>query len=186
MNEKFLLESVPGIFKKGRELEKIVACGTQLKDVDLDKAILALQFSGLGRTGSKAVADMIVNGEADFTGLDSKVMEPFKDKNSREMMLVAKFVGTLRKMGVKIIAPQPVSADAIKYEMTGSPSNSGFKDKKELEKFLKPKGYVYASISKGATILLTDSLTKTGTKMDAAKKKGIKIVLYTDLVESLK
>ena len=82
----------------------------------------------------------------------------------------------------------------ITYEMTGSPKESGFKTKSELIEYLKGKGYVKDDLSRegaGAVpehvcdILLTDSYSSSSNKMQKAKKMGITIKTYQNLLKEL-
>jgi len=68
--------------------------------------------------------------------------------------------------------------------MTGSPKDAGFKVKSDLIKFLASHGYVHKPL-KEAKYLLTDSLNSNSSKMEAARKAGVEILTYEDLVAKL-
>ena len=68
--------------------------------------------------------------------------------------------------------------------MTGSPKDAGYKVKSDLVKFMATYGYVHKSL-KEAKILLTDSMTSTSSKMSAARKAGVEIVTYDDMIAKL-
>jgi len=82
----------------------------------------------------------------------------------------------------------------ITYEMTGSPEGAGFKHKKDLIAFLADRGYVKDDLSRlGAGVvpdqecelLLTDSYDSNTSKMRKAKKLGVPIKTYQDLIKEL-
>ena len=68
------------------------------------------------------------------------------------------------------------------YEMTGSPRSAGFQNKKELVEILEKKGYVKGNEFE---LLLTDSHNSTTVKMIKAKKNGITIMTYDELIKQL-
>jgi len=68
--------------------------------------------------------------------------------------------------------------------MTGSPKDAGYKVKSDLVKFMATHGYVHKPL-KEAKILLTDSMTSTSSKMSAARKAGVEIVTYDDMIAKL-
>jgi len=69
--------------------------------------------------------------------------------------------------------------------MTGSPSDAGYKTKEELVNFLATKGFAHTKL-KDAKLLLTDSHASGSSKMKDARKKGIKIMTYDELVATIK
>ena len=64
--------------------------------------------------------------------------------------------------------------------MTGSPKAFGFSTKKEFIEFAKNKGYIHTKLNE-AEVLITDNLNSSSAKIKNAEKKGIKIILYTDV-----
>ena len=68
--------------------------------------------------------------------------------------------------------------------MTGSPKSSGFNVKSDLEKFLLSHGYIHKGL-KDAKILLTDSVTSSSSKMQAARKQGVEIREYSEFIQEL-
>lgn len=68
--------------------------------------------------------------------------------------------------------------------MTGSPKDAGYKVKSDLVKFMASHGYVHKPL-KEAKVLLTDSITSTSSKMAAARKAGIEILTYEDMIAKL-
>jgi spore coat polysaccharide biosynthesis predicted glycosyltransferase SpsG len=86
------------------------------------------------------------------------------------------------------------SSGNLHYEMTGSPKEAGFKTKAELIKHLAGHGYVKDDLSgegygkvpdKVCDLLLTDSYDSPSSKMTKAKKLGIQILTFQDLLKEL-
>lgn len=175
-----------GVFKPGRQLELILGAIKVLKQVDLDKAILALQFDGLGDTGSKAVADLVAGRISNFDnmGLEKAVVDPFLNSNSWQSQSIKSFLAVLKDNGITVNMPKQIAAGSIIFEMTGSPESAGYSTKEELVDYLARKGYVHGKLAK-ASLLLTDSYSSSTSKMKDAAKKGIKIMTYEDLINSL-
>ena len=87
-----------------------------------------------------------------------------------------------------------IMADKIHYEMTGSPKEAGFKTKAELIKHLAGHGYVKDDLSgeghgkvpdKVCDLLLTNSYDSPSSKMTKARKLGIRILTFQDLLKEL-
>jgi len=175
-----------GVFKPGRQLEIILNSIKALKQVDLDKAVLALQFEGLGDTGSKAVADLIAGRIKNFDnmGLEKAVVDPFLNPNSWQSQSVKSFLAVLKDNGITVNMPKQIAAGAIVFEMTGSPESAGYNTKEEFVDYVARHGYVHGKLSK-ASLLITDSYSSKTSKMTDAAKKGIKIITYEDLINSL-
>lgn len=189
MNESYLTHNhtpagLDAVFTPGRSLDIILNASKSTRAVDLDKVILALQLPRVGRTISKEVAKMFAGVRYSFDGLESDVVKPFLVDSSKESHLVQKLVQILRDRGVTINMPVAADVNAIGYEMTGKTTETQFKTKEELVEFLKTKGYVHTKI-KDAKILLTDSYDSKSSKMGTAKKKGIQILTYIDLLDKL-
>lgn len=68
--------------------------------------------------------------------------------------------------------------NAVKVTMTGK----GPLPRKELEKILKEKGYEPIDFTSETQILICDDLNSTSSKMKKAKKNGIKIVTYEEIL----
>lgn len=201
MNAQSLINS--GVFVKGRTLEIALEAVEQVQKVDLWRVVLCLMFSGLGDTGSKMVAKMINEPDyrdqlkkelsklaadpkykASFDGLDKKVIIPFLNDNSIQYQSVLTLVKIMRAKGIDIIDPVKIDPNAMTFEMTGSPSGDGYKTKEELVMFLASKGFAHTKL-KDAKLLLTDSHSSPSGKMKDARKKGIKIMTYEELIKTL-
>ncbi len=186
MNEENLIRS--GLFKKGKALDNILECVHQLREVDLFKAIHAMQFKSVGAGTSKEIAKMIANVDYSFSGKEKAAWEPFTNENSPQSKKLKIFLSVLKANKINIIYPLKTIKNmetTINFEMTGNTKNTDYKTKDELTKFLAPKGYVHTAL-KDASLLLTDSHTSSSSKMATAKKKGITIMTYEELLDSLK
>lgn len=175
-----------GHFKPGRNLEKVLQAPKSIKSIDLDKVVLSLQFEGLGDTGSKAVADFLFENikTYDGMGLDREVIAPFANHSSWQMNSVKQLMIVLKAAGITVNQPKKVQAGAIVFEMTGGPDGAGYKTKEEFVNFVMRHGYTHGKI-KAASMLVTDSYSATTSKMQEAKKKGIEIITYEDLLERI-
>jgi len=71
-------------------------------------------------------------------------------------------------------------------EMTGSPKSAGFKTKATFLEALAPFGYTHGKMTKKnntVDILVTNEPDSTTNKMTLAKKIGVEIMTYEELVE---
>ena len=179
MNEAFLSK---GQFKRGRELDLVLECPKKITEVDLDRVILSLQFLNLGKSGSLEAAKILTSNKPILNNT-KKVLDQFMDAGNGSVLMVRSLVTLLQANGIKVNGPKDTTG-TMGVEMTGSPDGSGYKTKDELLKFLATKGYAHTGL-KDAKILLTDSHTSTSSKMAAARKKGIQIMTYQELIASL-
>jgi DNA ligase (NAD+) len=170
-----------GILKPGRQLQLILEGPAQVKKIDLYKVILSLQFDRLGDTGSRQVARQKAGVSFSFDRLEKAVVEPFKSNTSIQSLSITKLVEMMRSRNIEILLPVDIASDAITFEMTGSPSDAGYKTKDELVTFLGTKGFAHTKL-KDAKLLLTDSHASSSSKMKDARKKGIKIMTYDELI----
>ena len=172
-----------GAFKPGKTLTSLLEEIDKIKKVTLEQVICSLSFDGVGRTASKQLAKYIRDKEYSFAGLEKAALIGF-NKGDTKREKIEHLVSVLKERGIEI-EEETVVKDGIGFEMTGSPRDSGFSVKSDLEKFLAAHGYVHAGL-KTAKILLTDSLGSSSSKMSQAKKLGVKIYEYGDFVEKLK
>jgi hypothetical protein len=87
----------------------------------------------------------------------------------------------LKANAVKINTPKDTSA-LIGFEMTGSPSASGYAKKDEFVKYMQQYGFHHVGM-KEAKILVTDDMNSSSSKMSAAEKKKMPIVTYADFAD---
>jgi hypothetical protein len=121
---------------------------------------------------------------------DARAVEPLNKVLKDEKEHVRKYAKeALEKLSGGIMA----DTAKIHYEMTGSPKGAGFKSKAELTKYLAGHGYVrddlagegYGRSHKVCDLLLTNSYDSSSSKMTKAKKRGIRILTYQDLLKEL-
>jgi DNA ligase (NAD+) len=171
-----------GNFKEGKTLNSLLSEVEKVKVIPLANAILSLSFDKSGRTSSKQVAKMISGQSYSFSGLEKKAVAGFEEGQPKRKKVEA-FVKLLESRGITVEKEVDVE-NGIGFEMTGSPKDAGYKVKSDLVKFMASHGYVHKAL-KEAKILLTDSMTSTSSKMTAARKAGVEIVTYEDMIARL-
>jgi len=179
-NKEKLIET--GEFKEGRTLDALLEEIDKVTIIPFFRVILALGFDGIGHTASKQLARKIAGQTFSFSGLEKKAVDGF-EINDPKWVKVYNFKKLLEDRGITIENEIDVQG-GIGYEMTGSPSSSGFKTKGDLEKFLGKHGYYHCGL-KEAKILLTDSHSSSSGKMSQATLRGVKIMTYTELFSEL-
>jgi HEAT repeat protein len=122
---------------------------------------------------------------------DARAVEPLNKVLKDEKEHVRKYAKeALKKLSGGIMA----DTDKIHYEMTGSPKRAGFKSKAELTEYLAEHGYVRDDLAgegygqspdKVCDLLLTNSYDSSSSKMKKAKKRGIRILTFQDLIKEL-
>jgi NAD-dependent DNA ligase len=70
--------------------------------------------------------------------------------------------------------------------MTGSPKPFGFKTKEEFVNLIKTHGYLHTGLDKSTHILITDDLNSSSSKMEKARKLGIQIKSYEEILNDIK
>jgi DNA ligase (NAD+) len=186
-NETELIKS--GEFKKGRQLEILMnSRNNPEKKITLPLVVIALAFDNVGWSTATQIAKLFEGKIPNWSGLSHASYSPFLNKNSNEYQSVLKFIEILNSNGFEIQSEEPVqiSTDSIKYEMTGSPKPYGFKTKEDFVNLIKSHGYVHTGLDKTTHILITDDLTSSSSKMAKAKKLGIEIKTYEDILKSIK
>jgi len=171
-----------GKFKHGKTLDSLFEEMEKITKVTLAQIILSLGFDGIGSTAAKQLAKYIRGKEYSFSGLERAALEGFEE-GEKKRLKVEELVKVFENRGVEI-EEEIVVKDGIGYEMTGSPKASGFSVKSDLEKFLLSHGYIHTGL-KEAKILLTDSLASSSSKMKQAKKLGVQVIEYSELIEKL-
>ena len=155
----------------------------KLTKVTLEQIIVSLGFDGIGRTASKQLARYIRGKEYSFAGLEKAALVGF-DEGQPKRQKIEELVKVFQDRGTEI-EEETVIKDGIGFEMTGKPfQTSTIKVKADLEKVLLKHGYVYTGL-KGAKYLITDSMNSSSSKMKIAKKNGIEIITYEELLTKL-
>jgi DNA ligase (NAD+) len=186
-NEENLIKS--GEFKKGRQLEILInSRNNPERKITLPLIITALSFDNVGWSTATQISKLFEGKIPDWTGLSSASYAPFLNKNSKEYQSVLRFIEVLNSNGFEIQTDEPVkiSADSIKFEITGSPKNFGFKTKEEFINLIKTHGYIHTGLDKSTHVLITDDINSSSSKMEKAKKLGIEIKTYEDILKAIK
>ena len=186
-NENNLIKS--GQFKKGRQLEILMESrNNPVRKITLPLVITALAFDDVGHSTAAQIAKIFTNEQPNWSGLSSAAYRPFLDKESTEYMIVLQFIEILKQNGFEMQTEEKpkVSADSILFEMTGSPKDFGFKTKDEFLSKVKSAGWVQHGLDKESKYLVTDDLNSSSSKMAKAKKLGIEIITYSDVINLIK
>lgn len=181
MNPAWLITS--GHFKKGRQLDLLMAAVKGPRRVELRQVIRALAYEGVGNTISEELAKNLSGVSHSFDSLEMAKIEPFLDQMSEQSKALSSLRTLLESSGATVTAPIEKSAGSIVYEMTGSPC-APFKTKDDFIAAVAAKGYSHGKIA-AASMLITDSYSSSSGKMKTAAKKGLVIKTYEDLVEEL-
>lgn len=175
LTEEKLIKS--GLFKKGRQLEKLFESINQIKTISFEKLLELQQIDGAGSTIAEMVTKNFLNIPHSFSGLEKKVVDYFIEKKDY-------FLNELPKIweeqtNVKIVYPEyKEKQNTIKVVLTGSPKSAGFPTKKHfLDRFTNLEE---VSSMKEAKYLITDDLSSTSSKMKDAEKLKVEIKTYAD------
>ena len=179
-NKESLIAS--GKFKAGKTLDSLFEEMDKLIKVSLDQIIVSSGFDGIGRTASKQLAKYIRGKEYSFTGLEKAALVGF-NLGDKKREKIEELVKVFQERGTEI-EEETIVVGGIGYELTGSPKTSGYNVKADLQKFLLTHGYIHTGL-KEAKVLLTDSLGSSSSKMQQAKKLGVKIYEYSNFIQKL-
>ena len=181
--KKFTVENItnPGILKRGKSLQKMHTQITNISELPLYKVVKFMGIENLGNSISKQVSNKIAGIDYSFKSLDKSVCSNWEIGDERYNKLM-ELVEKVRSNGIEVLYPEAIliAEDTIKYEMTGSPKSFGFNAKKEFIEYAESKGWVHTKLS-NANYLVTDNLNGTSSKMNSAAKKGIEIILYSQV-----
>jgi DNA ligase (NAD+) len=185
-NENKLIES--GQFKKGRALEIVMESFNKRKPITMTRLIASLAFKNVGWSTSEEIAKIFEGQQPNWSGKSQSAYSPFLNTNSEEYKLVEAFINVIKSNGYQIESENKpiISADSIKFEMTGSPKEFGFKTKDEFIKLVSSHGFVQTTLSKDSNYLITDDIESDSSKMAKARKLNVTIVTYGDIVNMLK
>jgi NAD-dependent DNA ligase len=159
-----------------------------VRKITLPLAITALAFDNVGQSTAEQIAKLFTNEQPNWSGLSSAAYQPFLNTNSEQYQTVLRFIEILNANGFTIQTEQKpqVTADTILYEMTGSPKEFGFKTKDEFTKLIAQSGWLQHGLDKITKYLITDDLNSSSSKMDKAKKLGIEILTYDQVIKMTK
>jgi DNA ligase (NAD+) len=186
-NETELIKS--GEFKKGRQLEILLESrNNPTNKITLPLIVNALAFDNVGWSTAVQISKLFEGKQPDFTGLNSSAYTPFLNQNSNEYKLVNQFIQVLESNGFQIQPEEEIqiTTETVKYEMTGSPKPYGFKTKEEFVNLIKKNGYLHTGLDKSTHVLITDDLNSSSSKMEKARKLGIQIKTYDQILNEIK
>jgi DNA ligase (NAD+) len=166
-------------FKDGKILTNMLEQVSRVTELTPRKILLILGFRNMGGTTAGQIGNYLSGVDYSFHGLEKSVVSGFGPGETKRA-LYESAVASIQDY-IKIVLPEKISADSIAYECTGSPKSAGFKTKEEFAKMAKDKGYHKVGL-KDAAVLFTDDLSSSSSKMKEAEKRGIKILLYSDLL----
>jgi DNA ligase (NAD+) len=165
-------------FKNGKILANLLEQVGRIKEITPRKILLILGFRNMGGTTAGQIGNYLSGVDYSFHGLEKSVTRGFAP-GEHKRLAYEKAVSEISSY-VKVVLPEKISAESIPYECTGSPKGAGYKTKEEFAKAAKAKGYHKVAL-KDAQVLFTDDLSSNSSKMLEAQKRGVKIVLYTDM-----
>lgn len=151
-----------------------------IKKLTLDKLIFMLQFPSCGDVLSRRCAEIITKINTDTTGMNKSVL--FNVCQGEGFQKIKESIQRLKEYGVSVIKPIVVNEDTITYEMTGTPPSNLFKNKADFVSKMTEKypNSNHLPLTKTTTILFTDDLNSSSSKMNKARKYNIRIVLYKE------
>jgi DNA ligase (NAD+) len=185
-NEANLIKS--GEFKKGRQLEILMESRRNpVRKITLPLVITSLAFDDVGHSTAAQIAKLFTNENPNWSGLSSIAYRPFLDKESIEYKMVLQFIDILERNGFEIHSEEKpkISTNSIICEFTGSPKEFGFKTKDDYLNHIKQFGCIHGSLDKNCKYLVTDDINSSSSKMSKAKKLGVEIISYQDLIKKL-
>jgi DNA ligase (NAD+) len=186
-NEGILIKS--GEFKKGRQLEILMESrNNPTRKITLPLVIASLYFDNVGGSTAKQIAKLFEGNQPDWSGLSYAAYSPFLNKESAEYQKVLRFCKILEDNGFTIHSTEVpvISTDSILFEMTGSPKEFGFKTKEDFLKAVNSAGWVQKGLDKTTKYLVTDDLNSSSSKMAKAKKLGVEIITYSQVMNLIK
>ena len=150
-----------------------------IRSLDLYKVIMMMDYQGMGEQTAKQVANCVAGAPYNFSGLNKELVSKFEDGPEKDVVMAQ--VMEIESYGVSVMFPETGEDGeypGIGIEMTGSPKPF-FATKDEFLEYVKRLGYYHEKLAH-AQILVTDSLESGSSKMNTARKKGLKIMTYED------
>jgi DNA ligase (NAD+) len=183
---QMLLDS--DLFKDGRALDIVMDSISKPRTFHLWQLIDAMQFSGVGTSLSKQLANYYSGSPFDFSGFEKAVVQRMTGTNNEFESEIVILRTTMESRGHTIEVPtvSKTSSDGITFEMTGKPPHiAGLKYKEDYVKYAQQYGYIHTSLNKDTKILVTDDVSSNSTKMKKAKKNGTEIITYRQFFDKL-
>jgi NAD-dependent DNA ligase len=173
-----------GIKWNSRSHELFVQAFLNIKSLTYTQVIQMLGYDNVGEKLSTQLAREHAGLDFDYANLERALVSKLRSPEISDY--IKKVVGVLENLGIKIDKPQkPISNTTTIYVcMTGSPKNFGWKTKEEfLAQF--PHVEEVSVTDKKCRFLITDSYESKSSKMEQARKKGVEIVTYKDVLIDL-
>ena len=164
--------------KDGKILDNMYKELAKVKELRPKDIIITMGIDGMGNTIATQLGNYLSDVPYDFKGLEKAVIAGFEPGGAKRAQY-ERMIEQVKSF-VTIVMPEKISADSIGCEFTGSPKSAGFKTKEEFLAAAKAKGYHHTSL-KDAKVLFVDDLNSSSSKMTAAKAKGLKIMLYSEI-----
>lgn len=181
-----VLERKVGNTKSGQNIIKSLRDKAQ--KISLEEIIMSMNLRMCGEKASKQAARLVCGLEPDFTGLPYESYSWCINPDNIHFCKLRELCGMLprhdltfydnRISGYHGFDEEETTTDKIPVIMTGEPSNTSYKTKKEWLK-AHPQ-YKETTSWKEVKILFTGDLNSSSSKMDKARKKGIEIRLYDE------
>jgi len=168
-----------GIKPDSRSHEIFVDAFRNIKSLSYAQVILMMGYDGVGIKLAEQAAKEYCGLEPDYKGHDKSLVRKLQDTYIITYILSA--VDVLESLGVHVDKPED-KKDNIETTyicMTGSPKSFGYKTKSEFISQFENVEEVSLTDSR-CNYLVTDDMNSTSSKMNTAKKKGIKIVTYKE------
>jgi len=165
-------------FKDGKILANMFEQLARITEITPKEVLMMLASRNMGRTTATQIGNFISGVDYSFHGLEKAVVNGYEPGQPKRIAY-DNAVNEISKY-VKIVLPAVISSESIAYECTGSPKSAGYKSKESFAQAAKDSGY-HKSGLKDAKILFTDDLSSSSSKMEEAKKRGIKILHYSSI-----
>lgn len=165
-------------FKDGKILANMLEQVARIKEVSPRTILMMLGIRNMGNNTSKQVANYLSGVKYSFHGIEKAVVAGFGPGEPRRL-LYEDAVASIQPH-IKILLPEQISDSAIGCEFTGSPKAFGYKTKEDFLAYAKSRGYYHSGL-KDAQVLFTDDVNSSSSKTSAARKRGMRIVLYSEI-----
>lgn len=152
-----------------------------INSMPLDLLISILQFDQVGIVLSKKIALLLMKQSNDTANISGYVLA-----NVARGEGFARITDSIRNMGsfgIKITKTLIDNDETITFEMTGNPPEM---NKAEFEKLFKQRypNSVHTTMKKDLKLLICDSVDSTKSKANFARKNNIKMVSYSEALNS--
>ena len=166
--------------KQGVVLSKMVAQITKIKELPLSTVLMIMGYKNLGESISKELSKFISGIDYDFKSMEKEVVSGWEIGEDKRKEL-DKIIEFLKDNGVSVKFEEntAVKEGLIKFEMTGSPKEFGFKTKEDFVSYVAEKGYIYSS--SGYSVLFCEDENGNSSKIVKARKNGITIIGYDEI-----